>query len=95
MEHSHRYFNNEKCMFFPCHSLPDNGEFNCLFCYCPLYPLGDDCDGIYKWVEHENIKIKLCMDCHLPHIPEHYDMIMDKLTEENLTAILTKSKDGA
>ena len=89
MEHSHRFFSNKACMHFPCHSAPETApeeeKFNCLFCYCPLYPLGDDCGGVFTWVEHKEIKIKLCMDCGLPHQPEYYDTVINKLTEENIT----------
>lgn len=35
MENSHRFFENKECRYFPCHKNLE--EFNCLFCYCPLY----------------------------------------------------------
>ena len=28
------------CEFFPCHPTDHPEDFNCLFCYCPLYTLG-------------------------------------------------------
>ena len=90
MEHNHRFFSNKSCMFFPCHSAPEEDKFNCMFCYCPLYPLGEDCGGVFTWVEHENIRIKLCTDCPLPHTPENYDMVVGKLSEEVLTEMNTK-----
>ena len=31
------YFSHRKCEFFPCHKNADENNFNCLFCYCPLY----------------------------------------------------------
>ena len=31
------YFSHKKCEFFPCHKNADPDDFNCLFCYCPLY----------------------------------------------------------
>ena len=34
------FFTNRECEFFPCHAGIDPDEFNCLFCYCPLYALG-------------------------------------------------------
>ena len=86
MEHNHRFFSNKSCMFFPCHNAPEEDEFNCMFCYCPLYPL-KDCGGIFTWVEHEDTKIKLCTDCHLPHTPEYYDVVTHKLSEENISAM--------
>ena len=91
MEHSHRFFSNEKCMFFPCHPNME-GEYNCLFCYCPLYFLGEECGGDYRWAVHENIKIKICSDCTLPHLPENYDLITGKLTEEAISAVFFADK---
>ena len=44
------YFQNSRCEYFPCHKLPENGFFNCLFCYCPLYALGDKCGGNFKFI---------------------------------------------
>ena len=37
------YFSHKKCEFFPCHKNADPDDFNCLFCYCPLYALGEKC----------------------------------------------------
>ena len=37
------YFSHKKCEYFPCHKGADPEDFNCLFCYCPLYALGDKC----------------------------------------------------
>lgn len=34
------YFSNRECEYFPCHKGADPENFNCLFCYCPLYVLG-------------------------------------------------------
>ena len=36
----HQFFQNRECKYFPCHKGIDEEEFNCLFCYCPLYALG-------------------------------------------------------
>ena len=41
------YFSHKKCEYFPCHKGVDPENFNCLFCYCPLYALGDKCGGNY------------------------------------------------
>ncbi|MCL1996130.1 MAG: cysteine-rich small domain-containing protein [Defluviitaleaceae bacterium] len=76
MENSYKFFSNKKCEYFPCHKLPDGNEFNCLFCYCPLYSLGDKCGGTF---EYQN-NIKDCTDCHLPHMPEYYDIVIQKLS---------------
>ena len=78
MQHSHRFFRNEACAYFPCHEKPEAQQFNCLFCYCPLYLLGAHCGGQFSYVG-ENIKD--CTACYLPHLPEYYDIIVKKLTE--------------
>ena len=42
------FFSNKECEYFPCHAGADPENFNCLFCYCPLYALGDKCGGPHK-----------------------------------------------
>ena len=79
MENSFRFFNNRACKYFPCHAASDPENFNCLFCYCPLYLLGDKCGGHFKYTGAK--KTKNCEDCRLPHIPEYYDTIITKLRE--------------
>jgi len=79
MKNDERFFNNNECKHFPCHNMPEEGQFNCLFCYCPLYP-SDACGGTFI----RNAKgLKICTDCHLPHVPEHYDVIIKKIIEAN------------
>ena len=77
MENSHRFFSNRECKYFPCHDKPENDEFNCLFCYCPLYFLGNKCGGLFEY--HKSTKN--CMNCFLPHIPKYYDTVMSKLKD--------------
>mgnify|MGYP003176167018 CR=1 FL=1 len=36
------FFQNRACEYFPCHKGVADEDFNCLFCYCPLYLLGDE-----------------------------------------------------
>jgi len=79
MENSHKFFKNIKCKYFPCHEISDNDNFNCLLCYCPLYFLGDKCGGNFKYDDANNVKN--CIDCHLPHTPKYYDVIVLKLKE--------------
>ena len=79
MENSFKFFINCGCKYFPCHAEPEQDNFNCLFCYCPLYFLGNKCGGRFKYSGKKGIKN--CMDCHLPHLPEYYDTIVSKLTE--------------
>ncbi|MCL2526828.1 MAG: cysteine-rich small domain-containing protein [Defluviitaleaceae bacterium] len=80
MEDNHRYFRNHKCRFFPCHPLPEDGNFNCLFCYCPLYVLGKECGGKFKYSGN----VKVCIGCGFPHIPENYDIVVAKIKEMNM-----------
>ena len=44
------YFCNRECEYFPCHKGADPENFNCLFCYCPLYVLGDRCGGKFAYL---------------------------------------------
>ena len=31
------FYTNKECEYYPCHPVSEGTEFNCLFCYCPLY----------------------------------------------------------
>ncbi|MCL2202441.1 MAG: metal-binding protein [Defluviitaleaceae bacterium] len=79
MKNNERFFNNNECKHFPCHNAPESARFNCLFCYCPLYP-SDACGG--KFIRSAR-GLKICIDCHLPHVPEYYDVIIKKIIEAN------------
>jgi len=79
MRNSHKFFSNQECKYFPCHTMPDKDNFNCLYCYCPLYSLEDKCGGNFKYKDSKSGKT--CIDCHLPHMPEYYDTIVSKLRE--------------
>ena len=81
MENSYRFFANLGCKYFPCHTAPNTDEFNCLFCYCPLYFWGNTCGGNFSYSAKG---VKLCTDCHLPHLPDYYDVIIEKLKNANL-----------
>lgn len=69
------FFTNRACEFFPCHKGADPESFNCLFCYCPLYPLGETCGGNPSWVDTETGRIKDCSGCLYPHKKENYGRI--------------------
>ena len=75
MEH-YKFCQNRECEFFPCHKGIKDEDFNCLFCYCPLYALGDKCGGSFTYLENG---IKDCSNCLLPHRRENYDRIMEKM----------------
>ncbi|MBO5973618.1 MAG: metal-binding protein, partial [Clostridia bacterium] len=34
---NYAFISHRDCEFFPCHQTSDVDNFNCLFCYCPLY----------------------------------------------------------
>lgn len=59
------FFQNLKCPHFPCHTGVDKTEFNCLFCYCPLYALGSECGGNFVYTKKG---YKNCVNCVVPHV---------------------------
>ena len=75
---SYKYFQNKECEYFPCHKVDENKkcEFNCLFCFCPLYCM-EDCGGNYKILPSG---LKDCTSCILPHY--NYDYIIKKLMKD-------------
>ena len=72
----YKFFNHGECEFFPCHKGLEDDEFNCLFCYCPLYFLGDKCGGSFKIT---GSGVKDCTDCLFPHRKENYEKMMEKI----------------
>lgn len=78
IKNSFRFFRNTDCQYFPCHAQADPQRFNCLFCYCPLYLLGRECGGNFRYVG-ENASVKDCGQCILPHNPEYYEVILQRL----------------
>lgn len=74
-EENFRFFRHDRCEYFPCHSVKDREDFNCLFCYCPLYALGSGCGGNFSYTDEG---IKDCSDCLIPHKRSGYDYIMGK-----------------
>lgn len=75
MKASYRFFQNRACKFFPCHEKLKEEDFNCLFCYCPLYMLGEECGGNFSYVKG----VKSCLHCTLPHHPKGYDIVNKRL----------------
>ena len=72
------FFQNSACEYFPCHKCVDTENFSCLFCYCPLYALGDQCGGNFTYTEEG---IKDCSGCLIPHRRENYQRIVCKMGE--------------
>ena len=66
-----KFFSHRACEFFPCHAVKDPESFNCLFCYCPLYALGEECGGNFQYTENG---VKDCTNCLIPHSPGGYDL---------------------
>lgn len=77
-ERHYAYFQNRECEYFPCHPDADPDNFNCLFCYCPLYLLGTDCGGNYRFTEKGR---KDCTNCLFPHDRQNYDRITARYSE--------------
>ena len=73
---SYKYFENKECEYFPCHKGANSDNFNCLFCYCPLYALGEECGGNTTYLENG---VKDCSNCTFPHNKDNYNRIMEKL----------------
>ncbi|MDR2647943.1 MAG: cysteine-rich small domain-containing protein [Oscillospiraceae bacterium] len=71
------FFQNTACEYFPCHPMSARGDFNCLFCFCPLY-CKQDCGGHFTLLQNGK---KDCSACVFPHTRESYGMIMQKLGE--------------
>lgn len=75
MENSAEFFRNDKCKWFPCHGVEDTTDFNCLFCFCPLYHL-KECGGNYSYTPNG---VKDCSKCLVPHKASNYNKIISKL----------------
>lgn len=86
MKNNYAYFKNIECEYFPCHKI-DKESFNCLFCYCPLYALGDKCGGNFIYNEDG---IKDCSNCLIPHSENGYPYIISKFSE--ISEIVKKNK---
>ncbi|UWN44871.1 metal-binding protein [Clostridioides difficile] len=85
MGENYKFFNHKDCEFFPCHKTNKPEEFNCLFCYCPLYALGENCGGNFKYTDKG---IKDCSSCILPHKKDNYNYVMSKF--QDLVKITSK-----
>lgn len=70
-----KFMCNRDCEYFPCHKVDNPDEFNCLFCYCPLYALGHECGGNFVYTEDG---IKDCSNCMIPHSKGAYEHVMNK-----------------
>ena len=78
---NYKFFQNKECEYFPCHKVENLEDFNCLFCYCPLYCLGDKCGGNFVYTKSG---IKSCVNCTRPHLKDNYDLIIKTLRESDI-----------
>ena len=78
MSRNYSFVQNRECEYFPCHKTDDPENFNCLFCYCPLYALGRRCGGGFRYNERGN---KDCSKCLIPHRRENFDRITARYAE--------------
>lgn len=77
-ECNYSFTQHRACEFFPCHKTDDPDNFNCLFCYCPLYTLGSKCGGNFVYLENGH---KDCSNCLVPHRRSSYSYIISKYPE--------------
>ena len=75
---NYSFFSHRDCEFFPCHKTNDPDNFNCLFCYCPLYTLGDQCGGNFR---RTDTGIKDCSRCLLPHNRASFGYITGRFSQ--------------
>ena len=75
---NYAFFQNTQCEYFPCHKTAHPEDFNCLFCYCPLYALGKKCGGNFAYTENG---IKDCSECLTPHKRDNYGYITGRYRE--------------
>ena len=72
------FFQHTECEYFPCHQTSKPEDFNCLFCYCPLYALGDKCGGNFYYSKKG---IKVCTKCIFPHVRQNFGKVIDRYPE--------------
>ena len=66
-----------KCKYFPCHERVAEREFDCMWCYCPLYEI--DCAGRYEIVGKDMVKD--CTNCIMPHAKEGIKYILRRINQ--------------
>ena len=74
----HSFTQNRQCAYFPCHAGVKASDFNCLFCYCPLYALGERCGGNISYTAKG---VKDCSNCAFPHRRENYKAVLARFPE--------------
>lgn len=79
MSEFYKFFSHKKCEYFPCHKTDDPDNFNCLFCFCPLYLKGAECGRNFRYTEKG---VKDCSQCMFPHERKNYEKMMEKLRQK-------------
>lgn len=87
----YQFFQNTACEYFPCHEGIPAEDFNCLFCFCPLYALGRRCGGNCTCTE---TGLKSCMNCTFPHRRENYDAVLARYDEIAAVAARSDREDA-
>ena len=77
MKNNYKHFENTDCEYFPCHKAAGK-NFNCIFCYCPLYVLGDKCGGNFVYTDDG---VKDCSNCLVPHSERGYEYVTSRLSD--------------
>ena len=75
---NYSFFQHTSCEYFPCHKTGHPEDFNCLFCYCPLYALGRKCGGNFHYTDRG---VKDCSGCMVPHRRENYAYVTGRYRE--------------
>lgn len=75
---AYAFFCHSECEYFPCHETDAPADFNCLFCFCPLYALGEHCGGDFSYTADGT---KDCARCLVPHRRENYGRIIGRFPE--------------
>ena len=90
-EKRYAFFQHRACEFFPCHAGVPEADFNCLFCYCPLYALGSKCGGNCVYLASG---VKSCEHCAFPHRRENYPKVLARFSELAALARERRDDDG-
>ena len=90
-EKRYAFFQHRDCEFFPCHKGVPEADFNCLFCYCPLYALGESCGGACVYLPSG---VKSCEHCAFPHRRENYATVIARFPELAALAAKGRADDG-
>ena len=89
MSEYYKFFQNKKCEYFPCHKGIPEEDFNCLFCYCPLYTLGKSCGGNCEFLEKWS---QILHEMWFSASANNYDKVISRFQE--IIAVMAASDKG-